>query len=336
MRPAPALAIIFAVACGGNEHRLRSTQDVASRPTHHVTAVAWSPDGTTIAAGSTLGTLSMWDARTGAPRATLGPHAGAIATIAWSIDAAVIAVAASDEVVIRDARTGAVLRSLEVSGSEVLCLAWGPDGRRIATGHHDEIVRLWDWATGELLVEMQPVETASGRLRSPLVGAMNVVSSVAFSPDAATLAVATRGKVRLRDSRTGEVRATLEGHTSRIDAVAWSLDGASIASASLDGSVRLWNAPDGTQRFLLRPGAPATSVAFRRDGSELVSGADDGRATIWDARTGAPRHVLRADRFGVPCVAFSPDGTEVATGGWRLGLTIWNAASGARSRELAN
>jgi WD40 repeat protein len=65
---------------------------------------------------------------------------------------------------------------------------------------------------------------------------------VAFSPDGATLAVASDDRtVRLWDVRTrSALGPPLRGHQDAISAVAFSPDGATLATASNDRTVRLW------------------------------------------------------------------------------------------------
>jgi WD40 repeat protein len=94
-------------------------------------------------------------------------------------------------------------------------------------------VRLWDVATGEI------VHTLTGHTKT--------VFSVAFSPDGATLASASRDNmVRLWDVATGEIVHTLTGHTNSVFSVAFSPDGTTLASAGGgswfrgDNRIRLW------------------------------------------------------------------------------------------------
>src|SRR5690606_33028421 len=54
--------------------------------THRVRSVAWSPDGTQLASGSTDHTARVWDATSGQALRALEGHTGSVFSVAWSPD----------------------------------------------------------------------------------------------------------------------------------------------------------------------------------------------------------------------------------------------------------
>jgi WD40 repeat protein len=180
-----------------------------------VRAVAFSPDGKTMASGSQDNTVRLWDAATGEERQKLEGHDDWVWAVAFSPDGKTVASGSFDKTVrLWDAAIGEERQKLEGHDSYVRAVAFSPDGKTVASGSQDNTVRLWDAATGE---ERQKLE-----------GHDDWVRAVAFSPDGKTVASGSQDKtVRLWDAATGEERQ--KHQTSRsVSRIAFSQDGNSL------------------------------------------------------------------------------------------------------------
>jgi WD40 repeat protein len=131
-------------------------------------------------------------------------------------------------------------------------------------------------------------------------------------------------------------RIALNGHDGPITDIVYSPDGSLIATASLDGSVRFWDAVDGSPiRELTGHSGGVNSIAFSPDGQQIVSGSDDRTAIIWNVADGSVQKILTPlMESRVVEVEFSPDGSLVAMGGNRCVVELRRVPSGILSRTI--
>lgn len=191
-----------------------------------VLSVEFSPDGKQLASTSHDATIRIWNVSDGRELQSLTGHTDAVGRVAYRSDGKRLVSASKDQTVrVWDATTGTELMKLEGHKEAVREAFFSPDGMRIVSGAANAMV--WDAQTGQQLLSL-PWET-------------KVVVSVAFSPDGKRIATGSE-QVRIWDATDGQELLLLKGHTGAVSSVAFSPDGTRLVSASLDKTVRIWDA----------------------------------------------------------------------------------------------
>jgi WD40 repeat protein/DNA-binding SARP family transcriptional activator len=153
---------------------------------------------------------------------------------------------------------------------------FSPDSRLLAAVNGCGQLEVWNTTTGRRV----------GRLVS--FGFVNNIGPVRFSPNGKQLAVANStndGQVTILDAATDRTVTVLTAHTRQVQDLGYSPDSALLATASIDHTVRIWDARTGQQlRVLDHPGA-VNNVAFTPDGKSVATLDFDGTIRIWDACT---------------------------------------------------
>lgn len=205
-----------------------------------IRALAYSPDGSTLASGSADGLIRLWDAVDGHPKARLAGHSETINQLAFAASGRILASGSFDGTArIWDAVEGRCLGTHRVPGTRVYGVALSPDERTLAisSGAGPEFN-----PGAILLLDLGPDRKPTRTLASCSFGWM------AFSPDGQTL-VAGGGDqvVQFWNVASGQIRATIDGHEGFIDGIAYAPNGRMVATVGRDRLVGLFTVPPPSQ-----------------------------------------------------------------------------------------
>jgi WD40 repeat protein len=215
-------------------------------------------------------------------------------------------------------------------------LVFSPDDKLLATAEGNT-AQLWDTATG------QP--------HGPVLHLERFIDMIAFSPDGRLLAThSLEGVSRLWDTATGKPAGPVLQTNGSLDRsagreynsvnVRWSAafnpNGKLLATASLDGTVGLWETDSGRPYGQpIQHESQVWTVAFSPDGTLLASGSEDGTVRLWEVASIKPYGSVLHHNNPIRKVAFSPEGTLVATMTWGGAfIQLWETRTGQLQKQL--
>ena len=111
--------------------------------TDSIYSVTFSPDGNTLASGSTDDTVRLWDVKTGTNTHTLTGHTSLVNSVAFSPDGNTLASGSWEEIRLWDVSTGTHTRTLTGHSGGVRSVAFSPDGNTLASGSWEGTILLW-------------------------------------------------------------------------------------------------------------------------------------------------------------------------------------------------
>jgi len=214
--------------------------DAPVKPLVH--AVAFSPDGKTLAMGGASPRvkggcfLKLWDVQKekliGGTKKTEEADVGsgfpeAVTSLAFSPDGKLLAAGCMDDKLrLFDGRTGELKKVWDDDCTSAWWVVFSPDGKTLLSQSRDKTVKVWD------VQEAKVLRTLQGNKAS--------VMTAAFSPDGKLFATGgivrendkvTGGEVILWDAQTGDLKHTFPGLTVPVSTLSFSPDGKTLAVA---------------------------------------------------------------------------------------------------------
>lgn len=267
-----------------------------------VDALAFTPDGKTLAISTEDGQIILTDPETGIVKETLPESTNSpITDIAFSSDGETLFSVGKDTQLRQwQVKTGKKLPILEAQEHPIRAVAVSPDNKFLAAAGEDPKIALWNADTNKLDKILQ--------------GHKCFVNSVVFSPKGNLLASADNcGLIKVWDINTGKQLQSLLGHSGAVNAVAFNQDGTILASASDDTTVRLWDLATFKKiRVLNGATNKFTTVAFSKNGKRIFATAGN-EILRWDVATGDLLARLKSNNAAIKKLVISRDGFKFAT-----------------------
>jgi WD40 repeat protein len=310
--PTPTPTVIEPVAIITSNYQLRQT---LKGHTGWVRAVAFFPNGFSLASGSYDRTLKLWNTRDNQAFGTLSNHLGSISginAIAVHPNGNTFAIACIDKSIkLWNFRSGKPIRNIEAHSGQVYSVAYSPDGNTLVSASADKTLKLWNWRKGELLQTFE--------------GHQDKVVSVAFYPDGKRIASASFDKtIKIWDVNTGKSVLSMTGHAAPVNAIAFSPDGKLLVSGSQDQTIKIWDVSTGTVvRTLSGHVGGVLAVDFNRDGTAIASGGVDKTIQIWDVKTGSSMQILNQHEAPVLSLSFNPKDETLVSGSADRTVKVW-------------
>jgi len=199
-----------------------------------------APDDSAEVRSDSRSRLSLFDPRTGTEQGVLEIEGAPIRTVAFSPDGRFIVTRSEGhELAIWDAHRLTKVRTLPVP-ADATAPSFSPDGTHLATGSGTDGVRIWELATGNAVLHLEPEAQETGR------------AQVSYAPDGRRLAVSGSGFVRVHDAVTGQRLAYIDGILMR--RVQFSPDGNQVTGLTQDHRLEVWDAETGEPRLRERVG----------------------------------------------------------------------------------
>ena len=298
-----------------------------------VSALAYSPDGTTLAV-SGVNEVLLYDTSTFEIKARLVGKARRITSIVFADSGKILGVAGGSpaqfgEIQIWDPATYKITKTIRSTFDTIYGLSFSPDAKRVAVGSSDHTVRVISIVDDKELVKFD--------------NHGDWVFGTVFSTDGSHFVSCSRDTaLKLVEVDTGsfvdDVNSSNKGY-GEINAIARHPNADQVLSVGEDRIPRLYRMFRQTRRdvgntdfnliraYEAQSGA-IKSVAFSSDGSKFATGSSSGEARIYNVADGKRLASMQGDTVSVFALAFNPDGTQLASGGFDGKIRVFDTNSG--------
>lgn len=288
-----------------------------------LTCMTISPDGKTIAIGSSSNAIHLWKINEDIPF-PLPVLYGAVPqtrALSYSSSGDYLVAGVGDHSLRIYSADGKAIKTLEGHAGLVRSLAVGLNDRVLYSASFDGTIRSWRFPAGP---ELQTIHRSQGE-----------IFGLVLSPDGQMLVSA--GADRVLDvfqlPENSHVRR-LEGHTATITNLVASRDTEYAASYSRDRSIRVWNYLSGKQiQQIDEPDDVITGLCLHPNNQVMICAGYKGQIKLYSISTGSKLYELTSHRRAIIGLAITPDGSTLISASTDGAVTLWNLSVFLQTRR---
>lgn len=281
---------------------------------------AFSPDGKSVALGSSGGYISVKEFGKGSAIDLKG-HDSTVSHLAFSPKSGKVLASTSYDHTLRiwnvDKRQTTHICRLQ-TGSEIFVAEFTPDGRFLIVGASVNMT-MWNVETGECVKTFDEVDTS-------------FVSAVAISMDGKNAAcIQDRDMVILYNLSTGKQQFEAYNSNRQVGSILLlPPDENCVLIGLVGGSIELRDIGTWSVVRQFHTSDTACCFAVSRDGELLASGGFGDNFRLWDMRSVIENKVPERSSYPVDCVRFSPDDSLILSSRSKEpDAHVWDVADGS-------